>query len=645
MRLKSKWLLPGFLCLLIFSGAIYLHNTTVFKPVNIYPGKGRFADSANQERHLTLALYSPLGKKLNYTKQLLFTGNNKRHAFLGKIQVQISPYLYAIYQPILITAGADSCLIGKEAFLKTGECYTATATIRNNGFGAKVFSVGRWAPVENLLLSVKSAAQKILDTVVVSAIFVWGVLLLCSILLLLFVVLTLFVVVLQNTIYSSVLYKFGALLNKLLSYILKAANKGIVHLMGIFSSQPQYLWHINRLTIILVCILIQVSAYKYLAVFGFLYYTGWVSFCFYCLLFFITTELWSIFPRVNFFLSITVAIVVLALVDFGLYFFNINKQITELRSGYYVSQNRAFIKTWYYTKPPNVNHCLCNLEYQFYRTTNSEGLSDSEFTTAKRPNELRIMGIGDSFTEGDGTDKDSTYLKFTERILNRTYGNKNLKFMNAGICGSDIVFEYQLLHDKLLKYKPDIVIAVINSTDITDIALRGGFERFLANGTVRYRSAPWWEFFYVQNYVFRLIATVVLRADWQLITNAEMKKLGPLSIKVIQETSVKLNQLGKQNGFKFILLVHPFLSEWQTKKYNFGLDAALEQTGRVKNIDVYNALEYYVSQKHIPDKDITNYYWKIDGHHNAKGYGLLGEVAAYKIDEVIRRDSVLFTRR
>jgi lysophospholipase L1-like esterase len=61
--------------------------------------------------------------------------------------------------------------------------------------------------------------------------------------------------------------------------------------------------------------------------------------------------------------------------------------------------------------------------------------------------------------------------------------------MNAGICGSDPCYDFMQLKDHLLAYQPDMIIQMISTNDAsTDLQLRGGLERFQADGTVKYRK-------------------------------------------------------------------------------------------------------------------------------------------------------------
>src|SRR5690606_15926401 len=100
------------------------------------------------------------------------------------------------------------------------------------------------------------------------------------------------------------------------------------------------------------------------------------------------------------------------------------------------------LENYYHVSPPNTNITITNRENVVYkRQTNSLGYSDIEWNIKKDTNEIRILCIGDSFTEGDGTPIDSTYVKLLEENFHKN-GYTNVNIMNAGKCGSDPFFGY-----------------------------------------------------------------------------------------------------------------------------------------------------------------------------------------------------------
>ncbi|MBK8672736.1 MAG: SGNH/GDSL hydrolase family protein [Bacteroidetes bacterium] len=132
-----------------------------------------------------------------------------------------------------------------------------------------------------------------------------------------------------------------------------------------------------------------------------------------------------------------------------------------------------------------------NFEFNTKFTTNNEGFRDNYFDTNKT--KYRIVTIGDSFTECVGSSNDSTWQKQLKKIILDS-SKKDIDIYNCGIKGNDPVFEYLLLKSKLVKYKPDLVILTINASDITDIEIRGGFNRFNFKNKLVIKEKPFWSF-------------------------------------------------------------------------------------------------------------------------------------------------------
>lgn len=292
----------------------------------------------------------------------------------------------------------------------------------------------------------------------------------------------------------------------------------------------------------------------------------------------------------------------------------------------YRSQNKNRYHTW------SEDHTLETEEYSYFRKTNSENLSDKEHTLMKKNNEYRIIGIGDSFTEGDGADADSTWLKFLERSLKSLPIAREPEFFNAGVCGSDICFEYVLLKDKLLKYQPDLVLLVVNASDLTDLFIRGGMERFQTDGTIRYKKPPWWEPIYAISHISRLFFSVLGYSE--IFYN---DKIGfcKNEKKILIDTILLFEKLAQENGFKLIVILNPTAEEIQTQK--MVLKEIGEYLTKKTEPDVINLYSYYTETEKINSSNYSDFYWKYDGHHNARGY----EVFAQGVEHELKKNGII----
>jgi len=298
-------------------------------------------------------------------------------------------------------------------------------------------------------------------------------------------------------------------------------------------------------------------------------------------------------------------------------------------------------KTWYHVSTPNAVIRIKNFEYDYPRTTNSLGLSDKEPDLNKFPGEYRIIGLGDSFTEGDGTPEDSTWLKELERNITNIKSDKKFTFINAGVRGSDPYYEYVLLKNKLLKYKPDLVIVAINSSDIDDIIIRGGLNRFKKDGNVIFENSPSWLWFYESSHISRLIVHSIFKYNYLLIKPENKIYESPKSIKLIYDCIIMFNKLAVENNFKLLVVFHPCKSEIINGYYDYFETLIWKLKSENQSINVLDMLDYFTEQEKINKYNYQKYYWKIDGHHNSNGYSAFGRGVEYKLKQMGIVDTLL----
>ncbi|MBU0487848.1 MAG: hypothetical protein KKA07_07995, partial [Bacteroidetes bacterium] len=176
-----------------------------------------------------------------------------------------------------------------------------------------------------------------------------------------------------------------------------------------------------------------------------------------------------------------------------------------------------------FTRKPYGNVILSKPEFMYEHSYNSLGLRDKE--PKCDTGIYTIIGLGDSFTEGVGSPQDSTWLRLLEANISGREKTRSFQTINAGVSDSDPFAEYLLLERKLMIYKPDLVIVAVNTTDVDDIIVRGGMERFV-DGSIEYNSGPWWEFFYQFSYIVRVVVHRVLHYNFMLLSDQqyEMRK-------------------------------------------------------------------------------------------------------------------------
>ncbi len=287
--------------------------------------------------------------------------------------------------------------------------------------------------------------------------------------------------------------------------------------------------------------------------------------------------------------------------------------------------NAAFIPpdNHYMITQNNKNSTVIKKEFVFSRTFNSEGLPDIEHKQEKDSGTYRIMAFGDSFTEGVGADADSTWLKFLSYKLNACYSSVKFEYFNAGISGSDPFFAYKLLNDRMLKYQPDLVLLCINTTDISDYFIRGGFERFCDDGTVAYKNPPHWEWLYAYSYIARLVVHNVLGYDTHFLNKNEQRIALNDALTALKDVTEKFQDGSTSNNFKLVLILHPQLFELLKGKYLY--EKFEDNFKQINKINILDVLAYFKSKGINTPEKVLNLYWEIDQHHNASGYELFGQ--------------------
>lgn len=317
--------------------------------------------------------------------------------------------------------------------------------------------------------------------------------------------------------------------------------------------------------------------------------------------------------KINYITIISSIFIVFCVLELLLRLSGIVAVYSEKRDGFYRSMYDDRFADYYVSGSTYPKKLESGNEYSYNRIPNNEGYSDKNWKIAKPDSCYRIIALGDSYTEGDGAHCDSTWVKFLERKLD----NSRLEFMNAGLCGSDPIYAYHNLENNFLKYQPDLVILCINNSDINDIAISGGFERFTPEG-IKFKKAPWWEPIYAASHISRLFFRMFY--DHKLISYSENECEIKESIEILKSTLLKFKNLSDSNSIKFVCVIHPVKYELENGTNTLEELISFCENNGVVCIDLY---DYYINRNIDPNLNL--YYWEKDGHHKAKGYELMAD--------------------
>lgn len=262
----------------------------------------------------------------------------------------------------------------------------------------------------------------------------------------------------------------------------------------------------------------------------------------------------------------------------------------------------------------------------------SEGLRDIDHGVVKAHNEFRIIGLGDSFTEGCGVALgEETWVKMLERSF-RLSELSITTVLNGGVSGSDPFYEYLLLKEKLLKYGPDLVIVAINSSDVIDVVVRGGIERFKEDGSVKYKRGPWFEPLFGMSHLVRLFILNVLDYDWYLLEQQERVEKEKVAIEQIYSSILMFEELSRKAGFELLIVFQPLLDELINEKFPF--DELIMNLEKEKKVAVLDLLDFYLQDEKVRNGNAAAYYWPLDLHHNKEGYALFAKGVRKKLENM-----------
>ena len=301
----------------------------------------------------------------------------------------------------------------------------------------------------------------------------------------------------------------------------------------------------------------------------------------------------------------------------------------------YTTYYNDVFPTWYFINKPDRDYIPENSDFHYRYHTNALGLREKNFSKEKKDSFIRIFVTGDSFAEGQGAPYDSTWVHLLSRYLAKD--GINAEVLNTGVAGSDPVYNYVFHRDILKGYKSDYVVVCINYSDFTDYLLRGGLERFHADGTTHYRKGPWYEPFYHYSYFARGIIEHVgefpfrgiYASENDFITSTDSAKVCYSAVidsfvNIAQESKAKIivvmfsTPIGIRND-----------NNVNRKFRQCFMD--IQQQLAKKNIACINIWDDLKNS--LKNKDYLRYSYPNDPHFNPYGYNVMAQVIEHKLIE------------
>lgn len=276
--------------------------------------------------------------------------------------------------------------------------------------------------------------------------------------------------------------------------------------------------------------------------------------------------------------------------------------------------NRArftFIETYI----PNSSRELKREEYTYTHHYNSIGLRGPLPNIVKDSNEYRIILLGDSFVEGDGTPDDSTISKLLETNLNKNHLKTKYTVINGGISGSNVLYEQDLYYKKLEKFNPDMIINTVFLNDILDIDIMKNQGKL-----------PLSEYFISVSHIFRFFYFIIFRIEGYKSLNTKKRNLSKGEVKNIQLIFNEMYTFKRKLNAKKIRVINLYIP---SKEQLLNNNQIFKNFGNF-DIDMYD----YSKNKDIPeDKLVTILYWKYDVHFKPAGYLFTAQILTNKIEK------------
>jgi lysophospholipase L1-like esterase len=335
----------------------------------------------------------------------------------------------------------------------------------------------------------------------------------------------------------------------------------------------------------------------------------------------------------------------------GLVFMEFALRITGIYNSYSEKIGEKFFTYYNYSHklhykilPINEVFTYTQKEFTISFKTNYLGMRNDKMAITPPDSVYRIICLGDSFTEGDGANNGKEYPRQLENILRETKHKPFFEVINAGKNGSDIIYAEKIFIQELYRLSPDMVILCVNESDIDDIIIRGGTERFKADCTTSFKKGPKYLPIYARFHLFRMFVHTFLGKDKLFLTKKERAIETKKAINEMTESISRMKNFVNDKGISLIVVVHPTPNP------------AISKTR--KNSEIYiqkicdkNLLNPLLNQSDIEDISFAlfdslsqysyhEYAWPINGHFNDLGYGIMANEIHKVIEPHLKADKI-----
>src|SRR5262245_42325708 len=114
---------------------------------------------------------------------------------------------------------------------------------------------------------------------------------------------------------------------------------------------------------------------------------------------------------------------------------------------------------------------------------NALGFRERRLPSPKPPGVLRVVALGDSFTQGYGVEEDEAWPRRLETTLDTRHPGR-YQVVNLGVPGTNPRDQLGHLQDPGLEYQPDVVLVAVMGNDVQERWVQREFGVQFASGVL-----------------------------------------------------------------------------------------------------------------------------------------------------------------
>ena len=150
---------------------------------------------------------------------------------------------------------------------------------------------------------------------------------------------------------------------------------------------------------------------------------------------------------------------------FALVFLEFGLRLMGVKPATYLRKFAQYDPILGWSKIPNADGEFRRGDVVIYEKFNSFGLRSPELPVAKDNNAVRILFLGDSFTEGYDVNEEYLFTTLVQKSLQQHWPGKTVEIINGGTGGYSTDQEYLFLKHIGLQFNPDIIILMMYPTN------------------------------------------------------------------------------------------------------------------------------------------------------------------------------------